>query len=110
MTIVEKYEKIREMVAEDAELVEFIDSRIALATKPRKETAKQVENAKLVEEIYEAIKASAEGITSKALVEKFEMSSQKVSALTKKLVDAGRITKEVAKVDKTRVTTYKIAE
>ena len=97
----EKFERMIEVITaagvEDADvLVEALEHEIELASKKRTgKTKVQKENEVIVEnlyeliddtpatvtEIYEKAKDTVEGVTS----------SQKVSALIKKLVDAGRV-------------------
>lgn len=93
MTKKDYFEKIKGIVADDAELVEFIDRQIELATKKRTgETKTQKENKELVEKIYEFIVEVNGPVTVNDVQERFELTSgQKASALLKKLVDAGRI-------------------
>lgn len=82
--------------------IEFLDRQIELVSKKRNTPTKtQVANAELADKIYDFI-ANAEGaVTIDAIVAEFELSSgQKASALTKKLVDEGKVvkTKEDKKV------------
>lgn len=82
----------------EVELVEFLDKQIALATKKSgTKTKTQKENEELVEVIYEAL-AKVEGkVTVTELQASDEtvgtLSNQKVSALLKMLVEAGRVEK-----------------
>lgn len=91
-------------VAENEELVAFIEKEIALLEKrsnsPKKPTKKQIENAELVESIYESMEVGKQ-YTCGAMLEEFPccegLSSQKVNAMLKKLVDSGRVEREVVK-------------
>ena len=84
---------------QDAEaMVEFLNHEIELVSKKRSgQTKTQKANEKLIEVIYNAIAEAKEKITVTELfniVKNDEITSaQKVSALTKKLVDAGRVTR-----------------
>ena len=82
-----------EGVAENAELVAFIDRQIELASKKRNgETKTQKENKELVEKIYNYMESVEGAVTVADIMGEFEgMSNQKVSALVKKLVDAKRV-------------------
>ena len=82
------------------ELLEFIDKELELLAKrnaTRTKTKKQVENERLAEEMYEVMKARGEALDINAIKELDEefadFNPQKVSAILKKLVDAGRVTK-----------------
>ena len=88
---------------EDADaIVEFLNHEIELVSKKRNtQTKTQKANEGLVEVVYNAIAEAGKAVT---VTELFEMtksdeitSAQKVSALVKKLVDAGRIAREEIK-------------
>jgi DNA-binding transcriptional regulator GbsR (MarR family) len=88
------------------ELVAFIDREVELlnkrnASRTGKPTKKQTENEALVEHIYDVLVDLKEAATINAIQEADEMlsdlSGQKVSALLKKLVDAGRVVKSYEK-------------
>ena len=95
MTKREYFEKIKgiEGVANDAELVAFLDKQIELVSKKRTaKTKTQVENEAIVEDIYAYMVEKNEPVTANEIQEKFELTSnQKTSALVKKLVDAKRV-------------------
>ena len=85
-------------------IVEFLNHEIELVSKKRNgQTKVQKANEGLIEVIYNAIAEADEKMTVTEIYEKVKSdeitSSQKVSALVKKLVDAGRIvrTKEKKK-------------
>lgn len=92
------------VVAESIDLVDFIEKEIANLDKrkstSRKPTKKQIENAELVESIYESMEVGKQ-YTCGAMLEEFPccegLSSQKVNAMLKKLVDSGRVEREVVK-------------
>lgn len=77
-------------------IVEFLNHEIELVSKKRNgQTKVQKANEGLIEVIYNAIAEADEKMTVTEIYEKVKSdeitSSQKVSALVKKLVDAGRI-------------------
>lgn len=82
----------------EVELTAFINREVELLSKKvNGKTKTQKENEVLVENIYEALVAVGHPVTVSELQGANEaigtMSNQKVSALLKKLVDAGRIVK-----------------
>lgn len=93
-------EVVREADVEDADvLVEALEHEIELVSKRKNgETKAQKENKVIMEGIYDLI--DNEGATVTEIYEKAKdtvegvTSSQKVSALVKKLVDAGRVARE----------------
>ena len=99
MTKREYFEKIKgiEGVANDAELVAFLDKQIEIVSRKRTtKTKTQIENEGLVEEIYNFM-INAEGpVTVADIMGNFNgtLSNQKVSALVKKLVDAEKVARE----------------
>jgi len=104
-------EIVEEANAEDVEeLVEFLNHEIELISKKRSgQTQIQKENEKLVEIVYDTIAKADERITISEIFDAVKndeiKSSQKVSALVKKLVDAGR----VIKIKEKRITYYMAA-
>lgn len=79
-------------------VVEFLNHEIELVSKKRNgQTKTQKENEKLVEVVFEGIANAEHPVTVTELFKAVESdeikSAQKVSALVKKLVDAGRITR-----------------
>ena len=110
MTKRENYTAIRTIVADNAELVAFIDHELELLDKKNakrsdKPTAKQTANAELAERIYDAIASATEPMTCTAVAEMFGISNQKCSALIKTLVDNNRVVRNVKK----RVAYFSIA-
>lgn len=88
------------------ELIAFIDREVELlnkrnASRTGKPTKKQTENEALVEHIYDVLVDLKEAATINAIQDADEtlsdLSGQKVSALLKKLVDAGRVVKSYEK-------------
>ena len=79
-------------------IVEFLNHEIELVSKKRNgQTKTQKENEKLVEVVFEGIANAGHPVTVTELFKAVESdeikSAQKVSALVKKLVDAGRVTR-----------------
>ena len=105
----ERFEMIKEIVLNaglenEAEMIEFIDNEINLLNKKRAsgaKTANQKENEVLVEKLYEALAEIGRPVTISELQKENDefgaMSNQKVSALMKKLTDAGKVDKTVDK-------------
>ena len=114
----ERFEMIKEIVLNaglenEAEMVEFLDNEINLLNKKRAsgaKTATQKENEVLVEKLYAALAEIGRPVTVSELQKENEdfgaMSNQKVSALMKKLKDAGRVNK----VDDKKKAYFSIAE
>ena len=89
------FNEVLVLVEGNEELTNFVNHELELLDKKANRTGTtkvQKENAELVEKIYNAI---AEPVTISELQEKVDfvadLSNQKVSALLKKLVDAGRV-------------------
>ena len=105
----ERFEMIKEIVLNaglenEAEMVEFLDNEINLLNKKRAsgaKTATQKENEVLVERLYEVLAEIGRPVTISELQKENDefgaMSNQKVSALMKKLTDAGKVDKTVDK-------------
>lgn len=101
----ERFEMIKEIVLNagvdnEVEMIEFIDNEINLLNKKRAsgaKTATQKENEVLVERLYDALAEIGRPVTVSELQKENDefgaMSNQKVSALMKKLTDAGKVTK-----------------
>ena len=114
----ERFEMIKEIVLNaglenEAEMVEFLDNEINLLNKKRAsgvKTATQKENEVLVEKLYVVLAEIGRPVTVSELQKENEdfgaMSNQKVSALMKKLKDAGRVNK----VDDKKKAYFSIAE
>lgn len=114
----ERFEMIKEIVLNacvenEAEMIEFIDNEINLLNKKRAsgaKTATQKENEVLVERLYEVLAEIGRPVTVSELQTESEefgaMTNQKVSALMKKLKDAGRVNK----VDDKKKAYFSIAE
>lgn len=91
-------------VAENEELVQFINKEIDLLERrsksPKKPSKKQIENEKLGFEILEEMEESKE-YTNKGMIEELEtcknLSSQKLNAILLKLIANDKITRVVRK-------------
>ena len=88
-----------------SELGDFAEEEIAkldeaLAKRREKASAKAAENAPLMDKIYEDILKEDEVVTATVVGELMEVSTQKASALLRKLVDEKRATAEDVKIPK----------
>ena len=88
-----------------SELGDFAEEEIAkldeaLAKRRAKVSAKAAENAPLMDKIYEDILKEDEVVTATVVGELMEISTQKASALLRKMVEAGRATVEDVKIPK----------
>ena len=95
----EMFAQIREVVADNADMVAFIDHEIELLSKKsgsKKPTATQIANEGLKATILAVLEGS-EGMTASEVLASSEdfngMSNQKISALLKQLVDEGKVIK-----------------
>ena len=111
MTKREYFAQIKEIVAENEELVAFIDHEVELLDKKNsrksdKPTKKQVANEAMREQVIATLQdVNTDGITAVALAEAFGVSTQKMAQIVKPLVDGGTVEKYKDK----KVTCYKIA-
>ena len=92
----------KEITVTADEVVAFAEHEIELlekkaGSKSKKETAADAENGRLMDLVMEVLVGSDKPMTVTEIMganaELGELSNQKVSALAKKLVDAGRVTK-----------------
>ncbi len=88
-----------------SELGDFAEEEIAkldaaLAKRKEKVSAKAAENAPLMDKIYEDILKEDEVVTATVVGELMEVSTQKASALLRKMVEDGRATAEDVKIPK----------
>lgn len=88
-----------------SELGDFAEEEIAkldeaLAKRREKVSAKAAENAPLMDKIYEDILKEDEVVTATVVGELMEVSTQKASALLRKLVDEKRAIVEDVKIPK----------
>ena len=114
----EKFEMLKALVKDNAMLVEFIDHEIELLdNKKSKGNAKANEKMdSQVNLVYNALAGLGRAVSTSELIadtdlsalenESGVVSTQKVSALLKKLVDGGKVVKYVDK----KKTYFKIAE
>ena len=92
----EYFEILRGIVEGNDELVAFIDHEVELLSKKSNvRTKTQIENDAIVEDIYNYLAEIGRPVTVTELIAEaqLEFTNQKVSALLKKLVDAGRVVK-----------------
>lgn len=92
----EYFEILRGIVEGNDELVAFIDHEVELLSKKSNvKTKAQKENEAYVEDIYNYLAEIGRPVTVTELIAEaqLEFTNQKVSALLKKLVDAGRVVK-----------------
>jgi predicted Rossmann fold nucleotide-binding protein DprA/Smf involved in DNA uptake len=100
MTKRESYNAIRSIVADNAELVAFIDHELELLDKknsaPRKPTAKQMDNANFKEMILAYLTSEPKTITE-IMTDVFndELTNQRVSALVTSLKADGKVIRVV---------------
>lgn len=118
MTKKEKFEMLKALVASNAMLVEFIDHEIELLDKKKSNgNAKANEKvAKETELVFNALVAIGRAVSASELIaesnldelanESGVVSTQKVSAMLKKLVDCGKVEKFTDK----KKTFFKVAE
>ena len=88
-----------------SELGDFAEEEIAkldeaLAKRRAKVSAKAAENAPLMDKIYEDILKEDEVVTATVVGELMEVSTQKASALLRKMVEEKRATAEDVKIPK----------
>jgi predicted transcriptional regulator len=95
MTKKDYFETLKGFVAGNDELVAFLDRQIELVSKKRTgETKTQKENKEIVENIYNYMVNAGAPVTVADIMENCGIvSSQKASALVKKLVDTNRVTR-----------------
>ena len=102
MTKREMFARIAEINASDAEIVDFCNHEIKLLDSrktPKTPSKKDVENAGLIEIIRNALWIFPDGVTVSELMKTSDdlngLSNQKVSALLRKMVNAGEVEKVV---------------
>lgn len=116
MTKREKFEMIKNYVAENSELVEFLNKEItALDNKMSKAKAKRAEksgtDAEMIKSyIVKVLENAGRAITMPEIVGGSEYPTGKVVYYMAKLVENGTVAKDKAKVGERKVMTYKIAE
>lgn len=104
LTKKEKFGMIKEYIADNEMLMEFIDNEIALLTKKANSTAKtktQIENETIKDKIVETLSQLDRPVIISELQESNKelatYSNQKISALLTQLVSANVIVREVDK-------------
>lgn len=100
----EYFKMIREIVADNSELVEFVDRELELLNRKsssKSKTPTQVENDNIMETIKNELARIYKPVTITELQSESEelatYSNQKLSALLKKLVDTKQVTKVIDK-------------
>lgn len=112
----EKFEAIKNYVAESPELVDFLNKEIvALDNKRSKAKAKRAEksgnDAEMIKSyIIEALKDAGRAITMPEIVGGSEYPTGKVVYYMAKLVKDEIVVKDKAKIGERKVMTYKLAE
>lgn len=97
MTQTEIYNTIKTAMADNAEVVEFCDKKIAsLAKKAEKDAAKAAESAAFRDTIMDALVAAEGPLTAKEIADSIESTARKVSANMRFLVEDGRVERIVA--------------
>lgn len=116
MTNRECFEKIRGIVANDAELVEFIDGQLAsldkrAAAAKARQDKKRAEGDEIRAKVQEVLSTDNAMIVPEivAAIADENITSAKVVARLKQLVDAGIVIKEKVKFDAGEKMTYKLA-
>jgi hypothetical protein len=101
ITKAQMFAQIREVVADHADMVEFIDHELELLANKsanKKPTKTQEQNEVLKADIVEVLRTFAEGATASEVLgasEKFAgLSNQKISALLNQLKTEGKVVKE----------------
>lgn len=103
VTIKEQFTEVAEVLrgVDRADLAEFIEGRIEVLNKKaenKKATAKQEENEQIKVQVLANLAERTEGVTVGELIKDFEgVSSQKMSALLRQLVEGGKVNREVVK-------------
>lgn len=103
MTKAQAFTMIRKMVAENEDLVAFVDNELALLEKrkgaaTKAKQAKAEEDAKLAEKIVEVVSDSTEALTTKEIANAVGISPQKATPIIHTLVeDEKRLTFKVVK-------------
>ena len=105
MTKKEMFAEIRKVVADNAEMVAFIDHEIELLNRksdsPRKPTKTQIENDGFKADILEALAEADEAVTIKSLMELCPsiagLSNQRVTHMLTDLRKAGKVARTYVK-------------
>lgn len=118
VTKVERFEAIKELVKDNPEYVAFLDAEIArLANRAGKVAEKRAEKNAEKADAYEAaiakaLEAADREITLAELVAGVEIEGAtpgRVAYYAGKLVNAGKVARDKAKVDDRKITVYKLA-
>ena len=90
MTQKEMFALIAEAMADNAEVVEFCNHKIELLEKPRKAKV-NTEAVEFAAGVATALAEADEPMTNKDLAAQFEVSSQKMAAALRRLVNEGAV-------------------
>lgn len=99
----EYFAELKNIVADNADLVAFIDHEVELLDKknaaPKKATAKQLENESYKDIIlaYDFVKPMTCGEIQKDILGEYDLSNQRVSAIVKQLVEDNSLVRTVDK-------------
>lgn len=101
-TVKEYFEELKEVVvgtANEIELTEFLNGRIALLDKKtaKGNSKKEEENAEMLENVFNALLKLGKESTATEVGAALEVSNQKVSGYLKKLVAAERVARKEVK-------------
>lgn len=118
MTKTQMFEMIKELLADNADVVEFCDAQIeALANKAAKAKAKAAEKRAAGDELRAAVEAvltnepqTRDEIFAKIDNEDGELTVAKVTARLTALIKAGVAVKDIVKVEGKSKTVYSLAE
>lgn len=104
ITKAQMFAQIREVVADNEDMVAFIDHELELLAKKsasKKPTKTQEQNEVLKDKIVEVLSGFENGATASEVLASDDtftgMSNQKISALLKQLVDGGSVIKTIDK-------------
>ena len=93
MTQKEMFAHIAEALAGDAQVVEFCEKKIAQLSKPRKPRVNS-EAIAFAEDVYATLKEAEVPATNMELAQSFEVSSQKMAAALRRLVEEGKVIRQ----------------
>lgn len=89
------FEILKGVVADNAELVEFLDAQIALLDKKKGSvnSKKVAEVEAMTEAVLNTVVEAGKAVTATEVATAMDISNQKASAYLKKLVEAGKVTR-----------------
>lgn len=104
MTQKEMYAHIAEVMADDAEVVEFCNKKLEQLNKPRKPRTNP-EAEEFAESVYQVVIDADNPVTNKDVATALEVKAQKAAAGLKRLVKAGRVVRN----DENKPATFTVA-